>query len=99
MKIHRFECQLIAKLIPKALGMKIGNYLTQLINKQLSGKTLSFWKYYKHAYRINYLVREIITKPDKLVLLLQDLINIAQLLLLEPKKGKQSHYETLMSLT
>jgi len=98
MKIHRFECQLIAKLIWLLAHMKIGGFLTQLINKQLPGKTLSFWKYYKHAYRINYLVREIITKPDKLVLLLQDLINIAQLLLLEPKKGKQSHYDTLMSL-
>ncbi|MCF6361042.1 MAG: hypothetical protein L3J29_09805, partial [Cyclobacteriaceae bacterium] len=77
----------------------IGNYLTQLINKQLPGKTLSLWKYYKHAYRINYLVRQIITSPDRLVLLLQDLINIVQLLLLESKKSKPSHYDALMSLT
>lgn len=98
MKIYRFECQLIAKLIWLLAHMKISNYLTQLINRQLPGKTLSLWKYFKHAYRVNYLIRQIITKPDKLVLQIHDLINIAHLLLLEPKKPKPSHYETLMSL-
>lgn len=100
MKICRFECQLITKLIWLLAHMKIGNYLTQLINKQLPGKTLSLWKYFKHAYRVNYLIRQIITKPDILVLLLQNLMNFAQQsLLLESKKGKPSHYEVLMNLT
>ncbi len=99
MKIYRFECQLIAKLIWLIAHMKISNYLTQLTNKHLPGKTLSLWKYYKHAFRINYLVRQIITNPDKLVLLLQGLSKFAQSLLLESKKGKPSHYDVLMNLT
>ncbi len=99
MKIERFECQLIARLIWLLAHMIINDYLTQVINEQSPDKTLSQWKYYKHAYRINYLIRKIITKPDRLILLLQDLILLAQqMFLLEKKKGKQSHNEALKNL-
>lgn len=98
MKIHRFECQLIAKLIWLLLHMKIGNYLTQIINDQIPDKTLSIWKYYKHAYRINFTIRKIITKPHQLNTMLANLIHLAkQLFLLEVKKGKQSHYELFLT--
>ena len=100
MKICRFECQLIARLIWLLVHMKIYNSLTALINDQLPDDTLSIWKYYKHAYRINYLIREIITSSDKLFILLESLKLIAQnLFLLETKKGKKSHYQAIKSLT
>ena len=100
MKIHRFECQLIGRLIWLLVHMKIYNCLTALINDQIPDKTVSIWKYFKHAYRINYLIRKIITIPEKLFILLEKLHLIAQnLLLLEMKKGKPSHYKTIIHLT
>ncbi len=100
MKIHRFECHLIAKMIWLLAHMKIDEFITQLIHEQWPSKTLSIWKYYKHAYRINYLIRKIISKPKKLIMLLQDLVAFAQdMFLLEKKKGKCYHYEVFMNLT
>ncbi len=100
MKIHRFECQLMARLIWLLVHMKIHNWLTNLINDQLPDKTLSIWKYYKQAYRINHLVIEIITKPEKLCVLLDHLKLLApNLFILETKKGKPSHYQVINSLS
>ncbi len=99
MKIHRFEAQLITKLIWLLIHKQIFNYLTGWINNNCQGKTSSIWKYYKHAYRINNAVRKIILKSEKLIPLLLNLMNIAsQQFLLEIKKGKPSHYESLMIL-
>jgi len=100
MKIHRFQCQLIAKLIWLLVHWKIFKYLTEWVNYSYLGKSASIWKYFKHAYRINNLVRQIMTIPDKLLSLLQNLTKVAcSLILLETKKGKISHYDALMSLT
>jgi len=99
MKIHRFEAQLITKLIWLLIHKQILNYLTEWVNYSCFGETCSIWKYYKHAYRINYMVRTITFKPENLGPLLLKLMNIAcRHFLLETKKGKQSHYEALMSL-
>jgi len=99
MKIHRFECQLIAKLIWLLIHQKIFKYLTGWVNYCCPAETASIWKYYKHAYRINNSVRKILTIPDKLMLHILNLMDMAsQLLLLETKKGKISHYEALISL-
>lgn len=100
MKIHRFECQLIARLIWLLAHLKMYNYLTQWVNDQLPNKTLSIWKYYKQAYRLNYLLREVVTKPERLLTLLENLRNIAlNFLILENKKGKLSHYQVITGLT
>ena len=57
------------------------------------------WKYYKHTFRINALVRGIITKPDKLLILVLDLTTIASnQFSLEEKKGKTAHYKTPSAL-
>lgn len=99
MIIHRFECQLIAKLLWLIIHWKIFQYVVVHVNDKQKGKSCSVWKYYKHAYRINTAVRDIITKPDKLVTLLNDLAKIAvNQFNLEEKKGKTSHYKTLMAL-
>lgn len=100
MKIERFECQLMAKLIWLLFHMKIYHYLTGELHSQLPDKTISLWKYYRHAFSINYLVRKIISNKKELGILLLDLINLSKhVLLLETKKGKHSHYETFMLLT
>ncbi len=99
MKIHRFRAQLLAKLIWLLIHKQIFSYLTGWINYCLPDKTPSIWKYYKHAYRINATVRKIIFNAEKLSPLLLKLMDVtSQLFLLETKKGKQSHYESLMTL-
>ena len=99
MKIHRFECQLIAKLIWLLIHYGIFKYLTKGVNKSSPDKSCSIWKYYKYAHGINYLVRKIINKPKRLKRLLQELTDIAACqFLLEIKKGKTSHYQALKTL-
>jgi hypothetical protein len=96
MKQHRFECQLIAKLLWLIIHWKIFQYIVVRVSSKQRDKSCSMWKYYKHAYRINTVVRDIIAKPYKLVVLLYDLANIAiNQFNLEEKKGKTSHYKTL----
>lgn len=99
MKLHRFECQLIARLIWLIIHWKIFCYLTDHLKQHQIDKSCSVWKYYKHAFRINTLVRDIITKPDKLLILVLDLTNIASnQFCLEEKNGKTAHYKTLSAL-
>lgn len=99
MKLHRFECQLIAKLIWLIIHWKIFQCVVVHVNHWQKDKSCSMWKYYKHAFRINTVVRNILTKPDKLISLLYDLINIAvNQFNLEEKKGKTAYYKTLNAL-
>ena len=99
MKLERFECQLIAKLIWFMFQMKKFTFLIRMGHDKWPEKTLSIWKYYKHANSIDYLTRNAIADPDKLFELLESLIEIApHAFVLEKKKGKRSHYEALRSL-
>ena len=99
MKLHRFECQLIAKLLWLIIHRKIFQCVVVQVNCRQKDKPCSMWKYYKYAFSINTVVRNILTKPDKLVTLLYDLVNIAvRQFNLEEKKGKISHYKTLTAL-
>lgn len=99
MKLHRFECQLIAKLLWLIIHWKIFQCVVVNVNHRQKDKSCSMWKYYKHAFRINTVVRNILTKPDKLKSLLYDLVNIAvNQFSLEEKKGKTAFYKTLKAL-
>ncbi len=99
MKQHRFECQLIAKLLWLIIHWKIFRFIAGQAKNRMNGKSCSAWKYYKHAFRMNSIVRVILTKPDKITSLIDDLVEIAiDQFYLEEKKGKSSHYKTLMAL-
>jgi hypothetical protein len=98
-KMHRFECQLMSKLIWLLIHKRILNYLTRWVNTKHPDKTCSLWKYYKHAYRINHIVRKAIFNPNKLLQLLLNLMDLASTqFLLETKKRKISHYQALLTL-
>lgn len=100
MKLHRFECQLIAKLVWLIIHWKIFCYLTDHVKHSQKDRSCSVWKYYKHAFRINTLVRGIITHPEKLQVLLLDLSNIASNQFnLEEKNGKTAYFKTLTALS
>lgn len=99
MKIERFECEVIAKLIWLMAHMKVFHFLIKRGYEKWPEKTLSIWKYYDHAHSINSLVREIIGKPEKLLSLLEGLLDMAHdLFWLEKKKGKPMHYEAFLLL-
>jgi len=99
MKLYRFECQLLAKLIWLIFHMKLYNYLALIINKEYTKKTVSIWKYYKCVYVTNHLTRKIISNPNNVASLMELFVFAAKnLLLLERKKGKPTHYESLLCL-
>lgn len=77
MKIHRFECQLIGKLIWLLIHWKIYKYLEGWVNRNHVDKSCSPWKYYKHVLKINNVVRNVINKPDGIKFLLFNLTQIA----------------------
>jgi Transposase DDE domain len=99
MKLHRFECQLIAKLIWLVIHWKIFCLLAHHVERSRKETSCSMWKYYKHAFRINMVVRNIITHPEKLCTLMHNLIEMATYQFnLEEKNGKTAHFKTLVAL-
>lgn len=99
MKIHRFECQLLAQLIWLMLHWKRFRYVADWLNSTTKDKTASPWKYYKQAYTLNTTIREAIHKPDRLKEILLRLIDRADPdFILEKKKGKNTHYQIIMLL-
>ena len=96
MKIHRFECQLLAQLIWLMLHWKLFKHVAHWLNATTPDKTASPWKYYKYAHAINASIREAINAPNKLKELLAMLRGGAiPYFVLEKRKGKHTHYEVL----
>lgn len=99
MKIHRFECQLLARLIWLMLHWKLFMYVAHWLNATTADKTASPWKYYKYAHIINDSTREAINTPGKLIELLNNLRQRARPHFeLEKRKNRQTHYQTVMML-
>ena len=98
MKIHRFECQLLARLIWLILHWKLFMHVAHWLNATTTNKTASPWKYYKYAHIINEHMREAINKPGKLKELLKKLRDWASPNFVLEKKYKQTNYEKLKML-
>lgn len=97
-KIHRFECQLLAQLIWLMLHWKLFKYVACWLNTTFDKKA-SAWKYYKYAYTVNASFREALNAPDKFEKLLLMLVERAKTgFVLEKRKGKFTHYESLKLL-
>lgn len=88
--IYRFECQLYGKLIWIVLNLNIFNWLQQRVllkNKHLC----SVWKYFKLILNLSDRLMEAIKTPRKIIVLMEDLTEIAsKILKLEKKKDKMS---------
>jgi hypothetical protein len=98
-KIQRFECQLIGKIIWLLLNWRIYYWLLGWIHEKHPGQSCSIWKFYKYAFRISSHLRVAIRSSTKANLLITRLKQIAKhQFLLETKKGKQSHYQTFALL-
>lgn len=99
MKINRFECQLLGKIIWLLLNWKLYRWIDDRVKRLYPKKCCSVWKYYKCAFRLSNQLREAISCFRKTKEFIELLLNTAKdLLLLEKKKGKQSHYHDFMAL-
>lgn len=88
--INRFECQLYGKLIWIILNLYIFNRLQHKVYESI-GVLCSVWKYFKLIINLSEQLIESIKTPDKIKILMDELVEIApKLLYLEKKKGKDS---------
>lgn len=88
--IHRFECQLYGKLIWIVLNLNIFNWLQQRVLSK-DGHLCSVWKYFKFIRNLSERLEEAIQTPRKIIVLMDDLAEIAsKILKLEKKKNKIS---------
>jgi hypothetical protein len=88
--IQRFDCQLFGKLIWIVLNLNIFNWLQQRVTAK-GGQLCSVWKYFKHIFTLKEQLKEAMKFPRKLIVLMDDLVEIApQILPLEKKRGKVS---------
>lgn len=97
-KIYRFECQLIAKLLWLIIQWKIFQFVVRTVNDNHPGESCSIWKYFKHAYRTNSMIRAILTRPQKLIRMLQDIISTATTQFKLEEKNGTSHHKNLKAL-
>lgn len=99
MKLQRFECQLIAKLLWLVIQWRIFQFVARSVSEKYHGESCSVWKYFKHAYRTNSIIRIILTQPRKMMHMLIDVARIAfTQFRLEEKKGKTSYHIMLKAL-
>lgn len=98
-RIQRFECQLLGKIIWLLLHWKLYSWLDHNIIRKNTSKCGSIWKYYKLAYSFSAKLRNLTLGLDKIENLIVYLSNIPlKLLTLEKKKGKTSYYQKLTAL-
>src|SRR5436190_20343176 len=60
MKIQRFQCQLIAKLLWVLLNWQALRVIQQWIEKNDEHFKCSVWKFYKVAFRLSHLLRQVL---------------------------------------
>ncbi len=100
MKIHRFECQLLGKVIWLLINWKIYSWLQRNPNGNHPGQGYSLWKFYKSAFRLSYKLRGALQSAKKAKDLIDAMKNMNnQLFALEKRIGKPSSFEIAKSLT
>ncbi len=96
MKMERFECELIAKLIWVVLSYHLFSYLT-MVHYRKSGTLCSVWKYFKLTLSMGEKVLSAFHTPSKLMALLKEYLSIPiRLLKLEKKNNNRSLYQSFI---
>ena len=94
MKIQRFECQLIAKLIWVVIHWKIFFVVNRWVNEKDPKKMCSVYKFFKQAVRTSLELKNILWKDHCLIQWMEKLLAKANRnLLIEKKKNKSAFYE------
>ena len=98
-KIDRFECQLLGKIIWLLLHWKLYSWLDHNIIRKKTNYCGSLWKYYKIAFNLSDQLRRVSLGYESPETIFSYLNHIPiWLLTLEKKKGKTSYYQKLKSL-
>ncbi len=101
MKIQRFQCQLIAQFLWILLHWKMLGIIQQWLTSQHKEEdyTCSVWKFYKAAYRLSTLLRQILMTKKSPNLWLEQLFKMGKpQILTETKKDKLSVQKILCML-
>lgn len=99
-KIHRFECMLLAGLIWILANWKIFQYINKWFTENVKDKTPSIWKFFKLATKSNLKLRRIIFKNEDIKPWLELLLDISEKKLYrETKKGDIAHLQKLELLS
>ena len=95
-KIHRFECMLLAGLIWILANWKIFQYINKWFTENVKDKTPSIWKFFKFATKSNLKLRRIIFRNENITPWLELLLSISEKKLYrETKKGDEAHLQKL----
>jgi hypothetical protein len=98
MKIERFECQLLSKLIWLLLNWRMFKWLNNEMFKR-ERALCSVWKFYKYATQISQKIRKALKDTALMEKILTRALEIAhRQFKLERKKGKLSQYQTFAHL-
>ncbi len=98
-KIHRFECTLLAGLIWILANWNVFQYINKWFEENIQDKTASIWKYFKHASKHKLALRNILFNDGDLEKWLQQLTQMAEFKFYrESKKGQLSYYESIALL-
>ena len=98
-KKERFECQLIAKMIWLLIHNHFFQRINNLVRKEMPGNGLSMFKFIRQVKAISSILREIIIDRDSSkTLWLNIIIQSVPHMLIEYKKGKQSHCQIFNEL-
>lgn len=93
-KIQRFQCELIARLIWILLHWQA----MRLIQQQMKGRS-SIWKFYKVACRLSFQLRQVLIGQKPVIEWFKQLIHLAdKKYYTEVKKGKPDNLQVLNSL-
>lgn len=89
MKVQRFQCQLMAKLLWVLLNWQALRVVQQWIEKNHEDFKCSVWKFYKVAFRLSHLLRQVIQGDLPVGKWLKKIIHLAEKkYFTETKKGK-----------
>lgn len=98
-KIHRFECTLLAGLIWIFTNWKVFQCINEWFKEKVKNKLASIWKYFKHASKHSQGLRKILFCNEKLDGWLSKLIEMSETKFYRESKKGQPAYIELLKLT
>ncbi len=98
-KLHRFECTLLAGLIWILANWNVFRYINKWFEESIKNKTPSIWKFFKHVSKHKIALRKILFEDDDLESWIQQITQMAESKFYrETKKGKLSYSEAITFL-
>ena len=95
-KIHRFECMLLAGLIWILANWKVFQLINKWFDENSKNKTCSIWKFFKHSVMNYKALRRMIFCKESVDPWLEKLINMAEKKFYrESKRGQMPYLQAI----